>query len=185
LPSKLIGEHNKENIAATVEVAKIVGIEQETIKKAIANFKGLPHRIELVKKDFGVKYYDDSFATTPEATITALKSFNQPIIILLGGADKGANFKKLAKEVKNKVKFTVLLKGDATLKIKKELLATGFKLNNIKLTDNIKDAVKIAKENSITGDIVLLSTACASFGMFKNYKERGDLFKQAVKKLIK
>ncbi|MBI4653129.1 UDP-N-acetylmuramoyl-L-alanine--D-glutamate ligase [Candidatus Kuenenbacteria bacterium] len=183
LPSRLIGEHNKENIAAAIEVAKIIKIKQNIIKKAVANFKGLEHRIELVRKYQGVKYYDDSFATTPEATIIALKSFIAPIVILLGGADKKANFQKLAKEIKNKVKFAVLLKGDATLKIKKKLLQAGFKLKNIKLTDNIKDAVKIAKENSVAGDIVLLSTACASFGMFKNYKERGKLFKNEVKKI--
>ncbi|MFH1233798.1 MAG: UDP-N-acetylmuramoyl-L-alanine--D-glutamate ligase [Patescibacteria group bacterium] len=183
LPSKLIGEHNKENIAAAVEVAKIIGINKNTIAKAVKNFKGLPHRLELVKIINGVRYYDDSFATTPESTIIALKSFTAPIVILLGGADKGANFKKLAKEVKNKVKFVILLKGDSTIKIKKELLKTGFKLRNIRLIDNIKDAVKIAEENSATGDVVLLSTACASFGMFKNYKERGELFKQAVNKI--
>ncbi|MFH1838389.1 MAG: UDP-N-acetylmuramoyl-L-alanine--D-glutamate ligase [Candidatus Kuenenbacteria bacterium] len=183
LPSKLIGEHNKENIAAAIEVAKIIKIKQKIIKKAIVNFKGLPHRLELVRKYQNVKYYDDSFATMPESTIIALKSFNQPIVILLGGADKGANFKKLAKEVKNRVKFVVLLKGVATPKIKKELLKVGFKRNDMKLTNNIKDAVKIAKKKSIAGDIVLLSTACASFGMFKNYKERGKLFQNKVKKL--
>jgi len=183
LLSKLIGEHNKENIAAAIEVAKIIKIKQEIIKKAVANFKGLEHRIELVKEYQGVKYYDDSFATTPEATIIALKSFTQPIIVLLGGADKKANFKKLAEEVKKRVKFVILLKGDATQRIKKELLKIGFVIKNIKLIDNIKDAVKIAQKNSIIGDIVLLSTACASFGMFKNYKERGKLFKIEVKKI--
>ncbi|MEK7557970.1 MAG: UDP-N-acetylmuramoyl-L-alanine--D-glutamate ligase [Patescibacteria group bacterium] len=185
LQSKLIGEHNKENIMAAIEVAKIIKIKQEVIKKAVANFKGLPHRIELVKNARGAKYYDDSFATTPESTIIALKSFNQPIIILLGGADKGADFKQLAKEVKKKCKFVILLDGVATLRIKKELLKAGFELKKMKLVNNIKNAVKIAKENATENDIVLLSTACASFGMFKNYKERGDLFKQEVKLRIR
>ena len=180
LPSKLVGEHNKENIAAAAAVAKIAGVKLEIIKKAVASFKGLEHRLELAREHKGVKYFDDSFATTPESTIIALKSFASPIILFLGGAEKGANFKKLAKEVKHRVKFVILLNGDATPRIKKELLKVGFKADSMKLADNIKEAVKFAKAKAAPGDIVLLSTACASFGMFKNYKERGDLFKAEV-----
>ena len=183
LPSKLIGEHNKENIAAAVEVAKIVGIKSETIKKAVANFKGLEHRLEFVKEIKGVKYYDDSFATTPEAVIIALKSFNQPVVILLGGADKESNFKHLVKEVKKRCKFVVLLNGKATSRIKKQLLKAGYENNIMKLVNNIEDAVKTAKAKATANDVVLLSTGCASFGMFKNYKERGNLFKKQVKSL--
>ncbi|MBU2233743.1 UDP-N-acetylmuramoyl-L-alanine--D-glutamate ligase [Patescibacteria group bacterium] len=183
LSSQLIGEHNKENIATAVKVAKIVGVKQEAIKKAIANFKSLPHRLEFVKNIREVKYYDDSFATMPESTIIALKSFNQPIIILLGGADKRADFKDLAAEVKKRCKFVVLLNGKATPMIQKELLKIKFNKNKTKLVDNIKDAVVTAYQHAIQSDIVLLSTACASFGMFKNYKERGDLFKAEVKKI--
>jgi UDP-N-acetylmuramoylalanine--D-glutamate ligase len=166
----------------------------------VANFKGLPHRLELVKIIGGVKYYDDSFATTPESTIIALKSFAEPIILLLGGADKGSNFKKLAEEVVNRVypvksplkrgakqfngvKFVVLLKGDATPRIKKELVKAGFRKDSMRLAGNIGDAVKIAEAGAGKGDVILLSTACASFGMFKNYKERGDLFKQEVRRI--
>jgi UDP-N-acetylmuramoylalanine--D-glutamate ligase len=214
LPSKLIGEHNKENIAAAVEVAKIIGIKSEIIKKAVANFKGLEHRLEFVKEIKGVKYYDDSFATTPEAAIIALKSFEQPavissvsekslkdgskkykgflpavemtkkqVVILLGGADKGSNFKQLAKEVKKRCKFVVLINGKATPRIKKELLKIGYGNNKMKLANNIEDVIKVAKSKAAAGDVILLSTACASFGMFKNYKERGNLFKKQVKSL--
>lgn len=182
LPSKLIGEHNKENVAAAEEVAKIVGVKPETIKKSVANFKGLEHRLEFVKEIRGVKYYDDSFATNPESTIIALKSFVAPIVLLLGGADKGANFNQLAKEVKKRCKFIVLLAGQATPRIKKELLKIGYKNNKMALADNIKKAVALARAEAKSGEVVLLSTACASFGMFKNYKERGDLFKSLVKK---
>ncbi|MBI4779006.1 UDP-N-acetylmuramoyl-L-alanine--D-glutamate ligase, partial [Candidatus Falkowbacteria bacterium] len=180
LPSKLIGEHNKENIAAAVEVAKIVGIKQEIIKKAVAGFKGLEHRLELVREYKGVKYYDDSFATTPEASIIALKSFNQPVVILLGGADKGSDFKQLAEEVKRRCKFVVLLNGQATNRIKQELIRVSFLIDKMKLANNIKEAVVMARQKAGAGDIVLLSTACASFGMFKNYKERGSLFRKQV-----
>jgi len=182
LPSKLIGEHNKENIAAAVEVAKIVGVKEEIIKKAVASFKGLPHRLELVRELGKVKYYDDSFATTPEATVTALKSFNAPVILLLGGADKGADFKELAEEVKRRVKFVVLLAGQATPRIKKELLKTGYENSKMETVDNMEAAVKTARAKAQSGEVVLLSTACASFGMFKNYKERGDLFKKEALK---
>ncbi|PKL72133.1 UDP-N-acetylmuramoyl-L-alanine--D-glutamate ligase [Candidatus Kuenenbacteria bacterium HGW-Kuenenbacteria-1] len=183
LISKLIGEHNKKNIAVAVEVAKIIKIKQEIIEKAVANFKGLPHRIELIKNIKKVKYYDDSFATTPEATIIALKSFNQPIIILLGGADKKADFSQLAKYVQKQCKFVALLNGVATKRIKQELINVGFSKEKIETFLNINQAIKKVSKIAVSGDIVLLSTACASFGMFRNYKERGDLFKQIVKKI--
>lgn len=181
LPTKLIGEHNKENIAAAVEVAKIVGVQQSIIKKAVTSFKGLEHRLELVRNIKGVKYYNDSFATTPESAITALRSFNQPIILLAGGAEKKSDFRVLVKEIKKRVKLVVLLNGKATPRLKKELLKINFSNKQTKLVYNINEAIRAAKQNSNKGDIILLSTACASFGMFKNYKERGELFKQEVK----
>ncbi|MFH1661943.1 MAG: UDP-N-acetylmuramoyl-L-alanine--D-glutamate ligase [Candidatus Falkowbacteria bacterium] len=180
LPSRLIGEHNKENIAAAVEVAKIVGVKNEIIKKAVANFKGLEHRLEFVKEIKNIKYYNDSFATIPESTITALKSFSNNIILLAGGAEKKSDFKKLAREIKKRVKFIILLNGKATPRLKKEILKAGYNKDGIKLVYNIKDAVKIAKQNAEKGDVVLLSPACASFGMFKNYKERGEKFKKEI-----
>lgn len=183
LTTKLVGPHNKENIAASVAVAKIVGVKNEIIKKAVSKFKSLAHRLEFIKKVKEIKYYNDSFATIPESTITALKSFNNPIILLAGGADKGSKFKQLARIIKQKVKFVILLNGQATPKIKKELLKATFPKDKIKLTYNLKNAVKLAKKKSASGDIVLLSPACASFGMFKNYKERGELFKKEIKKL--
>ena len=184
LPSRLIGEHNKENVAAAVEVAKLAGAKPAIIRKAVANFKGLEHRLELAREFNGVKYYDDSFATTPEAALTALKAFNAPIVLFLGGADKDSDFSELVKEVKRRTKFVLLLSGKATARIKKELLKAGYEKNKIKLFDKIDEAVKYARQLAVPGDVVLLSTACASFGLFKNYKERGKLFKAAVKKLV-
>ncbi|MDP2766329.1 MAG: UDP-N-acetylmuramoyl-L-alanine--D-glutamate ligase [Candidatus Methanoperedens sp.] len=183
LPSKLIGGHNKENIAAAVEVAKIIGINNKIVKKAVKIFKGLGHRLEFVKIVNGVKYYNDSFATTPESAITALKSFVEPIVLLAGGAEKKSDFKQLAKEIKKRVQFMVLLDGKATPRLKKELIKANFPRNKMFLAKNIKQAVKEAGKAAGKGGIILLSPACASFGMFRNYKERGKLFKEEINKL--
>jgi UDP-N-acetylmuramoylalanine--D-glutamate ligase len=180
LPSRLVGEHNQENVAAAAAVARAIGINEAVIKKSVASFKGLEHRLEQVRALKGVKYYNDSFATTPEATITALKSFSAPIILLAGGAEKQSDFKELAREVKKRVKYTILLEGKATSRLKGELKKSKYPVDNIKLAKDMKTAVSLAAGQADSGDTVLLSTACASFGMFKNYKERGELFKQEV-----
>lgn len=181
-PSRLVGEHNKENIAAAETVAQILKIHPEIVARAVRNFKGLEHRLELVATKANIKYYDDSFATTPEATIIALKSFAAPIILLAGGADKSANFKQLAKEITKRVKFIILFEGAATPRLKAELLQAGFDAKKIKIATSMALAVAAANGQAQSGDIVLLSTACASFGIFKNYKERGNLFKSEVNK---
>jgi len=182
LPSKLIGDFNRENIAAAVAAADILKIKPEIYEKTINRFKNLEHRLELAVEKNGVKYFNNSFSTTPESTILDLQSFSEPIILLAGGADKGADFQKLAKAIKNKVKFLILLKGQATKRIKKELLAINFPKSKISETDNMREAIAISRRKASAGDIVLLSTACASFGIFKNYKERGNLFKKYAAK---
>jgi UDP-N-acetylmuramoylalanine--D-glutamate ligase len=148
----------------------------------IANFSNLEHRLKLVAKKKAVKYYDNSFSTTPESTILDLKSFSGRIIQIAGGADKGADFKKLAKIIKEKTSLLILLPGQGSDKIKINLKKIKFPNKKIKKVKNMREAVKIAKKNAKIGDTVLLSTACASFGIFKNYKERGNLFKKYVKK---
>ncbi|MFH0840728.1 MAG: UDP-N-acetylmuramoyl-L-alanine--D-glutamate ligase [bacterium] len=183
LPTRLVGEHNQENIAAAVEVASELGIKKEIVSKAILKFKGLEHRLEPVRELKKVRYYNDSFATTPESAIIALKSFDCPIIMLVGGADKGSNFKKLARAIKQRVKFVALLDGIATKRIEKELIAIKYPAKQMTVCKSMVSAVKLANRQALSNEVVLLSPACASFGMFKNYKERGKLFKQAVKKL--
>ena len=181
LKSNLPGEHNKENIAAAVEVAKTLKISQPTIIKALKKFKGLEYRLEKVSEKKGVLYYNDSFATTPEATQTALKSFTAPIILLASGAEKKSDFSKLAKDIVKQVKYLVLFKGEATARIRKEVIKAGFKANNIVIANSMKEAIKKAQQKAIKGDIILMSPACASFGMFKNYKDRGKQFTEGVK----
>ncbi|MFA4834302.1 MAG: UDP-N-acetylmuramoyl-L-alanine--D-glutamate ligase [Patescibacteria group bacterium] len=182
LASELLGEHNKENIAAAATVAKSIGVKEKPITKAVARFKGLEHRLEFVKKANGVSFYNDSFATTPENTIAALNSFSSPIILLAGGADKGSSFRELAKVIKKKVKLVILFPGKATSRLRGDLIMAGFLRNKIKPAGSMGEAIKIALEKAESGDIVLLSPACASFGLFKNYKERGEQFKNKIKK---
>ncbi len=183
LQTKLIGEHNKENIAAAVSVAKIIGVKPAIIKKAVANFKGLEHRLEFVKNVKGVKYYNDSFATTPESTIIALKSFTAPLVLIAGGAEKKSDFKILVEEIKERVKFVILLGGQATPRLKKNLINAGYSESKMKSALSMVRAINQARRLANAGEIVLLSPACASFGMFKNYKERGQLFKDAISNL--
>ena len=114
----LISVSNKDGLAelgAALSAANLLRIKKKDIEKAVAEFKGLEHRLELVKEKKGIKYYDDSFATTPEAAITAINAFVAPIILIAGGADKGSDFKKLVLAIKRQVKLTVLLDGQASL----------------------------------------------------------------------
>ncbi|MFZ4632021.1 MAG: Mur ligase family protein [Patescibacteria group bacterium] len=181
ISSKLVGTYNKENIGAALEVAKILKINNKSAEKSVAKFGNLEHRLELVEEINKIKYFDNSFSTTPESTVLDLKSFTTPIIQIAGGADKGASFKDLAKTMKAKVKFLILLPGNGTKNIKKELIKIKFPNIKFKEVENMEEAVRIAEQKAVAGDTVLLSTGCASFGIFKNYKERGDLFKKYVR----
>ncbi len=181
LPSKLTGDYNRQNIAAAIEVAKILNIKAEIYKKVIANFQNLEHRLELVAEINGIKYFDNSFSTTPESTELDLKSFKEDIIQIAGGADKGADFKSLAKTIKQKTNFLILLPGQGSNRIQAELEKIKFPKNQFAVAKDMLEAVRIAKQKAKPGSVVILSTACASFGIFKNYKERGDLFKKYVR----
>jgi len=180
--TKLVGDFNAENIGAAEEVAKILKIKKEIYLKTIANFSNLNHRLEFVKEIDGANYFDNSFSTTPESTVLDLKSFQKNIILIAGGADKGADFLPLAKEIKKRVVFLILLAGIGTERIKKGLKKIKYPQNKTVEVFSMPDAVALAKKRAQSGDTVLLSTACASFGLFKNYKERGNLFQEEVKK---
>lgn len=177
----LRGEHNLENIAAAVEVSKAVGIDEDTILKTVKNFKGLEHRLELVGEVDGVKYYNDSFATGPQPTIAAINSFTEDETLILGGSDKGLNYQDLGEAI-NKAKNikNVILIGNTGPMIKKHLDSNlQFTIYNLQKT-NMKEIVEKAKEVTKFGGVVILSPASASFDMFKNYKDRGNQFKEAV-----
>ena len=185
LKTAIKGEYNKQNIAAAVEVAKYLKIKKEIYTQVVKNFKNLENRLEPVTGKKGIIFFNNSFSTTPESTELDLLSFSTDIIQIAGGADKGADFKSLAKTIKKKVKFLILFPGKGSDKIKIELEKINFPSNKLAQAKNMKEAVNLAIKKANKGDTILLSTACASFGLFKNYKERGLLFKQAVKESIK
>jgi len=179
---KLKGEHNLLNILAAVCLTKILSIPTNIIKKEIKNFSGIDYRLQLVREYKGVKYYNDTTATTPDAVTAALNSFKQKVVLLAGGTDKKLNFKDLAKVIKQKVRALILFEGTATEKLIKELKKINFNQDLI-FVDSMPEAFKQAKYILKAGDIFLLSPGAASFGLFINEFDRGDQFNQEVKKI--
>jgi UDP-N-acetylmuramoylalanine--D-glutamate ligase len=179
---KLLGEHNWQNVCAAVTAVWKISQDLTAIKSVLTSFGGLEHRIEFVQEVHGVKYYDDSFGTTPDTAIVALQALPQPKILILGGSDKAANYEQLALAVnKNNVR-KVLLIGEQAGRLQAALEKAGF-MNFEPGGNSMPEIVERAQNLAANGDVVLLSPACASFGMFKNYKDRGEQFKQAVQAL--
>ncbi len=179
----LLGHHNLENACAAIAaVWGIIDGDVEGIINVLKTFKGLPHRLELVRELNGISYYDDSFGTTPDSTIVAIKAIPEPKVLLLGGSDKGAAYTELAQAVKNSNVHTVISIGLTGPAIAKDLKEAGF-TNIVEGGSDILQIVQTAQQYAKPGDAVLLSTACASFDMFKNYVERGEKFTAAVQAL--
>jgi UDP-N-acetylmuramoylalanine--D-glutamate ligase len=183
---KLAGEHNLENILAAVTLAGIFKISGQKIKSVLKQFSGLPDRMELVKMKGRIKYINDTTATMPDATIAALQALNsKKIILIAGGASKKIpqiKYKKLAKEIKKNCKAVILFSGQGSNQISKELKSLKFK-PVVTEVSNMTEAVSLAKSFSKKNDIVLLSPACASFGLFIHEFDRGEQFKKVVSKL--
>ena len=171
----LKGNHNYENVMAAIMVSKRLGVNNKIIVKTLKEFRGVEHRIEFVRELNGVKIYNDSKATNVKATEIALSSFDKPTIILLGGLDRGHSFDDLVPFMKN-VKLVVSY-GETKNRIKDFCDANNFKCIVAK---DLKDASNIALENSKSGDIVLLSPACASWDEYKDFEERGRIFKEYI-----
>lgn len=179
----LPGKHNLENVCAAIMAAKLCGISNENIVKVIKTFKGLEHRIELVGEINGVKYYDDSFSTTPETAIAAIEAFENPEILILGGSSKNSDFTELGRLISSKKNIKAIIGiGVEWPKIRSKISKKS-KIPFIEGAENMEKIVKSAAEIAKEGDVVLLSPACASFDMFKNYKDRGEQFKKEVKNL--
>ena len=193
----LPGQHNRANVAAAAALAKAFGITNDNIRNAIRGFTGVEHRLEFVRELDGVRYVNDTTATAPEAAIAALRSFDRPIVLIAGGADKNLPFDDLAREIVARAKAVVLLNGTATahlqreLKIQNEALRsqlgeTRFSILNSQFSlvhDDFAAAIDTARELAAPGDVIMLSPGCASFGMFRNEFDRGEEFRRIINEL--
>jgi UDP-N-acetylmuramoylalanine--D-glutamate ligase len=193
---QLYGEHNLTNIAAAAALAKAFGVTNEHVRSAIRTFAGVEHRLEFVGELDGVRYVNDTAATAPEAAIAALHSFDRPIVLIVGGADKDLPLDKLARAMVERAKAVVLLEGTATAKLLAALQASDDRRQTIddSSSPSILDrqsaivgpygdftqAISSARKLAEPGDIVLLSPGCASFGMFRNEFHRGEEFRRIV-----
>lgn len=180
---KLRGVHNYENICAALSATDTLAKKEEQLK-AITEFTGVEHRLEFVRKLDGVKYYNDSIGTSPASTIAGLNSFDENIVLLAGGSDKGLDYTEIGKKIAEKV-GTLILIGPTAPIIEKATLDAKTENNNIKIIhcENLEEAVNTARKNAKSGDVVLLSPASASFDAFKNFMERGEKFKEFVNNL--
>ena len=176
----LLGVHNYENVMAGIAIAKNMGVPMDCIKKAIKAFMAVEHRIEYVAEKNGVKYYNDSKGTNPDAAIQGIKAMETKTLLIGGGYDKGSEYKEWIEAFDGKVKYLVLL-GQTADKIEKTARECGF--HNIVKVEDLQEAVKFCASHAEPGEAVLLSPACASWGMFKNYEERGNMFKEMVHKM--
>jgi UDP-N-acetylmuramoylalanine--D-glutamate ligase len=177
---KLKGLHNVENAMCALLAARLVGVSAGTIIEAVETFQGFPHRIEFVRELSGVRWYNDSKATNPESTLTALKAFDEPIILILGGRDKGTPLDTLVRLVRNKVEKVILI-GEAADRFENALRTANF--GNIERAASIEEVVKTARRDARPGRVVLFSPACASFDMFSSFEHRGNIFRKLVRDL--
>ena len=173
------GEHNIANALAVLIVAKLLNVPDQKIKESFASFKGVEHRIELVRVLNGVEYYNDSKATNVDSVIVALKSFTKPVYLILGGKDKGNNYDEIRELIEKHVRkiYAIGISAQKIYDYFCEIVETEKK-------ESLEEAVESGKNEAEEGSVVLLSPACASFDMFDNYEHRGRVFKQAVNSLI-
>lgn len=179
---KLLGRHNWQNVCAAVTAIWQISQNVEAIRSVLTSFSGLEHRLELVRELDGVKYYDDSFGTTPETAIVAIEAFDSPKIVILGGSDKGASYDEMAETIAQSDVKKVLLIGDQATRIQAALDKAGYS-SYAPGGRNMTEIIANAKAAANPDDVVLLSPACASFDMFKSYQDRGDQFKAVVASL--
>jgi UDP-N-acetylmuramoylalanine--D-glutamate ligase len=178
----LPGRANLSNLAAAIAIAKYFGVDDESIKNSLPEFKPLPHRLELIGRINGVRWYNDSISTTPQSAVTALEAFDQPKIIIAGGYDKDLPFDELGQKIAINAKAAILI-GQTAHKIASAIQLfpqTGVK---IQIVDSLFEAVQLAARLAEPGDVVLLSPACASYDMFDNFQHRGQEFTELVREV--
>ena len=175
---QLLGKHNYENVMAAVAMSIRMGVPMESIRKAVKEFKAVEHRIEFVLERSGVRYYNDSKGTNPDAAIQAIRAMPGPTVLIAGGYDKHSEYDEWIEEFGDKVKYLVLI-GQTRDKIAECARAHGF--TDIMYAEDMAEAVRVCAAYANAGDNVLLSPACASWGMFDNYEQRGEIFKECVR----
>jgi UDP-N-acetylmuramoylalanine--D-glutamate ligase len=176
----IFGRHSYENVMAAAACGISLSVPMDKIKEAITKFVAVEHRIEFVTTKQGVNYYNDSKGTNPDASMKAIESMQTPTLLIAGGYDKGSEYDEWLEAFGDKIRYLVLL-GQTREKIAETARRHGY--DNIIMTESLKEAVQVCADKANQGDSVLLSPACASWGMFKNYEERGHLFKEYVKNL--
>ena len=177
---KLPGDHNLENACAAICAALLFDVSDQALEQGISSFMGLPHRLRFVATKADVTYYDDSIATTPGASSAAMKSFDTPKVMIFGGSSKGAEYNDLAAEAAGSQVRVALVIGDEAAAIEQAMQAHNVIVFNLGSSVTMHDVVAMAATQAEPGDTVILSPACASFGMFANYSDRGDQFIAAV-----
>lgn len=177
---QLLGQHNHENVMAAIAVSVAMGAPLEIICRVLKTFQAVEHRIEFVLDRAGIKYYNDSKGTNPDASIKAIQAMPGPVLLIAGGYNKNASYDEWIETFQDKVKYLVLI-GETRDDIAACAKAHGF--DEIMYAEDMQEAVQVCASYADMGDYVLLSPACASWGMFKNYEERGRVFKECVHSL--
>ncbi|MBM3264594.1 MAG: UDP-N-acetylmuramoyl-L-alanine--D-glutamate ligase [candidate division Zixibacteria bacterium] len=180
---RIPGRHNLANTLAAVAGACACGIEPAALAPVLAEFRGVVHRLERVRELDGVRYYNDSASTTPESAVTALRAFDDPVVLIAGGYDKGMPFDAMAAEAMRRARAVVLI-GVAAETIEKALAASGGPLPVVAHAATLKEAVRRSQQLACPGDTVVLSPGCASYDMFVNFEDRGQQFKTEVEGLV-
>lgn len=180
---QLRGDHNIRNVLAAFTIGYVAGFEMDAMIKAVEEFRGVAHRLELIRELNGVRWYNDSIATAPERTMAAIQSFTEPIVLMLGGRDKNLPWDELAKLIHKRVKSLVVF-GEASEMIQKAVstISKGRGVE-IRQAKNLKEAIQSAHQVAVSGDVVLLSPGCTSFDEFKDFAERGERFRTWVQEL--
>jgi UDP-N-acetylmuramoylalanine--D-glutamate ligase len=176
--ARLKGVHNVENMMAALTTARLCGCSPEAIEAALNRFEGLEHRVEFVREIGGVRFYDDSKGTNVGSVVKSLQGFDDPVILIAGGKDKGGDLSPLKEGIRSRVRRLILI-GEAKERMARDLGG----LTEMAMAETLEEAVRLAYRTANKGDVVLLSPACSSFDMFKDYKERGKVFKEAVRRL--
>ena len=178
----LPGRAYLSNLAAAIAIAKYFGINDDSIKNSLPQFKALPHRLELVEEINGICWYNDSKATTPQSAITALEAFDRPIIIIAGGYDKNLPFDELGQKIATNTKAAILI-GQTAPKIAESIQLFPEAGTRVQIVDSLAEAIQLAARLAVNGDVVLLSPACASYDMFDNFQHRGQEFTELVREV--